>query len=103
MDEMLEPTSCEWRGIGFIPDSGLKLNDKYAEFDASKKFPGYNEAYITTPKIDLSCIAGDIMKGYKQTSDCPHFGTKCNPEHPIGAPMVSDEGVCSAYYRYCLP
>lgn len=102
MDEMLVPIGQEWRGIGFIPDSGLTLNDKYSEFDASLKFPGYNNTYTGGVQVDLSslCIAGDIMKGKKQTSDCPHFGTKCNPEHPIGAPMVSDEGVCSAYYKY---
>nr|WP_287589577.1 hypothetical protein [Parabacteroides sp.] len=46
------------------------------------------------------CIAGDIMRGTKQTKDCPFFGTICTPEHPIGAPMVSSEGVCAAYYRY---
>lgn len=100
MDEMLEPVGQEWRGIGFIPDSGLTLNDKFSDFDASRKFPECNKTYIESQQIDIYCIAGDIMKGNKQTTDCPYFGTKCNPEHPIGAPMVSDEGVCSAYYKY---
>jgi len=100
IEEMLEPAGQEWRGIGFIPGSGLRLKDEYAVFDAGKKFAECNKTYTVNTSIDLYCIAGDIMKGFKQTSDCPYFGTKCNPEHPIGAPMVSDEGVCSAYYKY---
>ncbi len=102
MDEMLEPVNQEWRGIGILPASGLKLNNKYAEYDAAEKFPKCNKEYNNHIKNNLSslCIAGEIMKGNKQAADCPYFGTKCDPEHPIGAPMVSDEGVCAAYYRY---
>lgn len=102
MQEMLEPVGQEWRGIGVIPASGLKLNSQYEKFDATKKFPKCNKKYNNQIKNNLSsmCIAGDIMKGNRQVADCPYFGTKCNPEHPVGAPMVSDEGVCAAYYRY---
>lgn len=102
MKEMLEPVDLEWRGIGLIPDSGLKLNEEYARFDAMKKFSECSNSGKNEKKNTISslCIAGEIMRGIKQTADCPYFGDKCNPEHPIGAPMVSDEGVCSAQYKY---
>lgn len=98
MNEMLEPFSQDWRGMGSIPHSGLRLRPEYAGFDALKKFPQYK--FIETKTENNDCIAGDIMKGYKQAADCPCFGTTCNPDHPIGAPMVSTEGVCAAYYNY---
>lgn len=98
MDEMLQPFSQDWRGIGTIKNSGLELRQEFAQFDALKKFPqSKNKEIVAAENI---CIAGDIMKGYKQAADCPHFGTACNPEHPVGAPMVSTEGVCAAYYNY---
>jgi len=100
MDEVLELSDQEWRGIGIIPTSGYKIRDKYASFDASKKFTNLNDKNLQKSDHILPCIAGDIMKGNKQTKDCPYFGTKCSPEHPIGAPMVSSEGVCAAYYNY---
>jgi hydrogenase expression/formation protein HypD len=68
-----------------------------------KKFPLERDKDAPVNRLNglpLQCIAGDIMKGNKQVSDCPYFGTACNPEHPIGAPMVSTEGVCAAYYNY---
>jgi hydrogenase expression/formation protein HypD len=80
-----------------IPLSGFALQEKYADFDASKKFPTQNKTVESTQN---QCLAGSIMKGNKNVSDCPFFGTACTPEHPLGAPMVSEEGVCSAYYRY---
>ncbi len=102
MKEMLNPIDLVWRGIGLIPNSGLCLQTDYEQFDASKKFPLCNNSNSdkTENKLSSLCIAGDIMKGNKQAADCPYFGTKCNPEHPIGAPMVSTEGVCAAYYNY---
>lgn len=96
MKEMLEPVDQEWRGIGHIPKSGLKLNDKYSAWDAAKRF---NPTYETL-NLSSSCIAGEIMRGLRQSADCPHFGKECNPDHPIGAPMVSAEGVCAAYFKY---
>jgi len=101
MNEMLEPFAQEWRGIGQIPASGLRLKTEYEQYDAIKKFP-MNKNALLSKMVGLSsaCIAGDIMKGNKQASDCPYFGTSCNPDHPIGAPMVSTEGVCAAYYNY---
>ncbi|MCL1943542.1 MAG: hydrogenase formation protein HypD [Candidatus Azobacteroides sp.] len=97
MEEMTVPVDMEWRGIGVIPASGLSLNKRHEEFDAGKKFPS-KHIPKTASATDV-CIAGDIMKGNKQPSDCVYFGTTCNPEHPSGAPMVSSEGVCSAYFK----
>ena len=88
-----------WRGIGQIPQSGLGLEDKYADYDALNKFQSeLNQQVFQVIKNE--CISGEIMQGYKKPEDCPVFGTKCTPEHPLGAPMVSSEGACSAYYRY---
>ncbi|MDR2147385.1 MAG: hydrogenase formation protein HypD [Tannerella sp.] len=97
MAEILEPADREWRGIGTIPKSGFALREKYATFDAEKKFP---RSLQTSDNEDNPCIAGEIMKGIKNVSDCPHFATRCTPEHPLGASMVSDEGVCAAFYKY---
>ncbi len=96
MFEMLEPCDLEWRGIGVLPKSGLKLKSIYI---SQKK---YVPLVIERVGKDLEtvCIAGDIMRGLKQADDCPYFGNKCLPSHPIGAPMVSSEGVCAAYYKY---
>ncbi|MDR0825078.1 MAG: hydrogenase formation protein HypD [Prevotella sp.] len=103
MNEMLEPFDQQWRGIGQIAGSGLQLRKKYEKYDAVKKFPLKNDVKVSLNKLNrlsLHCIAGEIMKGNKQVSDCPYFGTTCKPETPVGAPMVSTEGVCAAYYNY---
>jgi hydrogenase expression/formation protein HypD len=100
MKEYLEPIGQEWRGIGFIPGSGFALREKYAVYDASKKFPHGDTKVTYDEKKAFPCIAGEIMKGNSRVSDCTYFGTICNPHHPIGAPMVSAEGVCAAYYNY---
>jgi hydrogenase expression/formation protein HypD len=88
--------SRKWRGIGEIPDSGLVLQDEYIEFDASIKF-GLAEMTVDEPK---ECISGLILQGLKKPFECDAFGTKCTPERPLGATMVSSEGACAAYYRY---
>ena len=111
MAEMLEPCDQEWRGIGVLPGSGLRLRAAWSEYDAALKFarllaPAPENASNNQPREHAAsarapaCIAGEIMKGNKRVSDCPHFGKTCTPETPIGAPMVSDEGVCSAFYTY---
>ena len=86
----------KWRGIGEIPASGLGLTEEYADFDAEAKFG----AVIYGSDVISECIAGLVLQGVKKPLDCPVFGTKCDPDHPLGAPMVSSEGACSAYYRY---
>jgi hydrogenase expression/formation protein HypD len=85
-----------WRGIDVIPNSGWGVNEKFQDFDAEKKFP---LAYIKVQEND-ECIAGAIMKGIKKPLDCKHFGKKCTPQYPLGAPMVSSEGACAAYFNF---
>jgi len=86
----------KWRGIGEIPDSGLSLRDEYAAFDAERRFEVGDTAAAESP----DCIAGLVLQGAKRPTECDAFGNRCTPEHPLGAPMVSAEGACAAYYRY---
>jgi len=86
----------KWRGIGEIPSSGLGLQPEFAAFDAETKF-GVAGHVREEP---TECISGLIMQGLKKPHDCPAFGSRCTPEHPLGATMVSSEGACAAYYRY---
>ena len=86
----------KWRGIGEIPQSGLGLREAYSAFAAEKKF-GLAEHHVEEP---AECIAGLILQGLKKPHECAAFGTRCTPEHPFGATMVSSEGTCAAYYRY---
>jgi len=85
-----------WRGIGTIPDSGYRLRPEYADYDAERLF---NVAQIATRESEV-CISGEILKGNKKPHDCPAFGKQCDPQHPLGATMVSAEGACAAYYAY---
>lgn len=85
-----------WRGIGSIPQSGFEVNEIYKSFNARLKF----KIDIPFAEENKECISGDIMKGLKKPKQCPNFGTKCKPEHPLGAPMVSSEGACAAYFHY---
>jgi len=94
--EVFDIADRSWRGIGQIPKSGYELNDVYKQFNARIKFSLGETAIDGTNE----CISGEIMKGLKKPFQCPHFGKKCNPEHPLGAPMVSSEGACAAYYHY---
>jgi len=86
----------KWRGVGEIPESGLGLAGAYAAFDAAQRF-GVADRHVDEP---ADCIAGLILQGLKKPHECPAFGGKCTPEHPLGATMVSSEGACAAYYRY---
>ncbi|MDP3773435.1 MAG: hydrogenase formation protein HypD [Gemmatimonadales bacterium] len=86
----------KWRGIGEIPRSGLGLAEEFAAYDAERRF---ELADITTAESPL-CHAGDVLTGKLKPSACPAFGTQCTPEQPLGAPMVSSEGACAAYYNY---
>jgi hydrogenase expression/formation protein HypD len=94
--EVFEVVDRKWRGIGMIPASGWGLRASYAEFDAERRF-GLAERGV---EESSECIAGLIMQGVKKPDQCPAFGTRCTPERPLGAPMVSSEGACAAYYRY---
>jgi hydrogenase expression/formation protein HypD len=86
----------KWRGVGEIPQSGLGLNDAYAAFDAEKKF-GLADHHV---EESSECLSGLVLQGQIKPHECPAFGTRCTPEHPLGATMVSSEGACAAYYLY---
>lgn len=85
-----------WRGIGSIPQSGYEVNEQYKNYNARLKF----KLNLPVAEENKACISGEIMKGLKKPMQCPNFGTLCKPEHPLGAPMVSSEGACAAYYHY---
>jgi hydrogenase expression/formation protein HypD len=86
----------QWRGIGMIPASGLGLRDEFAAWDAERRFD-LAELRAAEP---VECRAGDVLTGRLKPHECPAFGTRCTPERPLGAPMVSSEGACAAYYNY---
>jgi len=96
MFEVFEVADRKWRGIGEIPLSGYRLRPEYAEFDAENVFGVTATAVAENPE----CIAARVLQGLAKPADCPAFGTRCTPESPLGAPMVSSEGACAAYYRY---
>jgi hydrogenase expression/formation protein HypD len=98
IQEVFEVIPRQWRGIGEIPNSGLGLKEGYSQFDAQKRF--HKELISVNSYESQECISGEIMQGIKKPLECPHFGKNCTPEHPLGAPMVSSEGACAAYYRY---
>ena len=91
-------TVCDrkWRGIGEIPASGWRLSEAFADYDAETRF---GVAKYTVEE-DSECISGKILLGLYKPPECPAFGTRCTPEHPLGATMVSSEGACAAYHRY---
>jgi len=94
--EVFQVVPRKWRGIGEIPASGLSLREAYAQYDADRRF-GLEQFTAEEPS---ECIAGAVLQGHKKPHDCPAFGTRCMPDTPLGAPMVSSEGACAAYYRY---
>ena len=96
MSEVFEVADQKWRGIGPIPRSGLRLRDEFAAYDASRVFD-LQEFTVDEP---AECISAQILQGLKRPTDCPAFGMRCTPENPLGAPMVSSEGACAAYYHY---
>ncbi|MBI5022413.1 MAG: hydrogenase formation protein HypD [Ignavibacteriales bacterium] len=96
LTDVFEITNRKWRGIGEISHSGYKISDKFKEYDAEKIFDVQEIAVKESPL----CIAGLILQGLKKPHDCSAFGKECKPEHPLGAPMVSSEGACAAYYHF---
>jgi hydrogenase expression/formation protein HypD len=96
INQVFEVNDQMWRGIGTIPESGLRLKPAYHRYDANLKF----SIDILQASENAECIAGSIMKGIKKPHDCVHFGKKCTPQNPLGAPMVSSEGACAAYYNF---
>ncbi|MFQ6608459.1 MAG: hydrogenase formation protein HypD [Fidelibacterota bacterium] len=96
VNEVFEVSNRKWRGIGEIQSSGLRIRERYAAFDAEKKF------FVNAIEVNESelCISGLVLQGLKKPNQCPAFGKECTPTHPLGATMVSAEGACSAYYKY---
>lgn len=96
IDETFELCGAEWRGLGFIENSGYALREEYARYDAVKRFAPQVEPTIE-PK---GCKCGDVLRGIIDPNACPLFGKVCRPEHPVGPCMVSSEGSCAAFYKY---
>jgi hydrogenase expression/formation protein HypD len=94
--QVFEVSNRQWRGIGQIPDSGYRLRKEFDEFDAERRF----DIEQSPTQIITVCIAGEILRGIKKPFDCPAFGKACTPRDPLGAPMVSSEGACAAYYHF---
>ena len=95
-DEMTEACDSEWRGLGVIPESGVRLKKEWSAFDARKKY----DIPPIQGKANPACRCGDVLQGKCKPSDCKVFGKVCTPQHPVGACMVSNEGACAAYYAY---
>ncbi len=94
--EIFESCDADWRGVGSIPDSGLRIREEYAAFDAARQI----EVEVEEPKEHQGCLCGEILKGKVTPKDCSLFRTACTPENPVGACMVSSEGTCAAEYKY---
>jgi hydrogenase expression/formation protein HypD len=99
MDKVFEVCDRKWRGIGLIPQSGLRLRAEFAAHDAERVF----DVAATTTEEPAECISALVLQGLKKPVDCPAFAVRCAPETPLGAPMVSGEGACAAYYQYRRP
>jgi hydrogenase expression/formation protein HypD len=96
LQDVFEIADQKWRGIGSIPRSGLKLSPEYAAYDANEIF----DLELITADEPAECISAQVLQGLKKPTDCPAFAIRCTPENPMGAPMVSAEGACAAYYHY---
>ena len=86
----------KWRGIGLLPQSGLRLREEFAAYDASRRFA----VGAIAPQESTECISGLVLQGLQRPDQCLAYGTTCRPEHPLGATMVSKEGACAAYFQY---
>jgi len=96
IERVFEKAASDWRGIGVVKGSGLKVRKGFAPFDAERKF----RVAVPRARENKGCICGDVLKGAATPPECRLFGHSCSPEHPIGACMVSSEGTCAAYYKY---
>lgn len=96
IEKVFEVNDRAWRGIGVIPQSGYELREAYALYDAKRKF-AIDVVPVEEPK---ACLAGQVLKGIIKPHECPEFGKSCTPRNPMGAPMVSSEGACAAYYNF---
>jgi hydrogenase expression/formation protein HypD len=97
IQQVFEPCDRAWRGIGVIPQSGYRLREPYARFDAERRFPEVGAIQSLEPE---ACQSGLVLQGLLKPDQCPAFGQMCTPLTPLGATMVSSEGACAAYYKY---
>lgn len=100
MEQVFEVVPRVWRGLGSLSQSGLGMREPYRPLDAQVRFCDRLHTQAETPNAEDICISGLVLQGLKKPPECPAFGSRCRPEHPLGAPMVSTEGACAAYYRY---
>ena len=98
MARCFEPCEDLWRGLGSIPDSGLRLREELRDFDARERFP----LAVSSEPAPTACRCGEVICGRLEPERCPLFGTRCTPEDPVGPCMVSSEGACAAAYKYGL-
>jgi hydrogenase expression/formation protein HypD len=96
LEQVFEPSAADWRGLGVIPGSGLRLRPEYADADAARRFA----VELEEPLEPAGCRCGEVLRGVTDPADCALFGRRCTPEDPVGACMVSSEGACAARYRY---
>jgi hydrogenase expression/formation protein HypD len=96
MEQVFAPCDADWRGLGVIPGSGLRIRDEFAAFDARRRF----EPAVQEPREPMGCRCGEVLRGVLDPADCALFAARCTPEDPVGACMVSSEGACAARYRY---
>lgn len=96
IDDVFETCTATWRGLGPIEDSGYRIREQYAQFDALRRF----EPEIEETREPRGCRCGDVLRGIIAPNECPLFRTVCSPENPVGPCMVSSEGSCAAYFRY---
>lgn len=97
MQEVFQTNPDWWRGLGVVPGSGLKLRDQYKQFDIE-----FNDPVIVAENLndEKGCLCGEVLQGLKRPNECPLFRSRCTPEYPVGACMVSEEGTCNAFYKY---
>jgi hydrogenase expression/formation protein HypD len=96
VEEVYQPADRPWRGIGVVPQGGLQLRQEWRQFDAAQRFEHSGQPVVEP----VECRSGEVLIGRLTPTDCECFGTRCTPDSPLGAPMVSAEGACAAYYRY---
>jgi len=99
VSQVYEVANCEWRGFGKIPAGGLRMHADFQQFDTLVRFSELFAGAVPTIETTV-CQSGAVMAGRIKPSQCPYFGKECTPDSPLGAPMVSSEGACSAYFRY---
>jgi len=100
IDQVFETSDREWRGLGVVPMSGLSLRAEYSDQNTAEKFPFENYGVYKQHNGKIDCPAADILLGKMEPTACPHFGSRCTPDHPLGAPMVSPEGPCAAFFLH---